>query len=67
MKTALYKSVLPRLPRFEVYEKDGATPYDGRYGAVLGITPDGMLINECACLPCGMFIIKFENGEMYRW
>ena len=67
MKTALYKSVLPRLPRFEVYEKDGVTPYDERYGAVLGITPDGKLINECACLPCGMFIIKFENGEYYKW
>jgi hypothetical protein len=67
MKMIFDRSIIPRLPKFEVYEKDGSTPYDGRYGAVLGISPDGMLINECACLPKGKFIVEFENGEKYRW
>ena len=61
------REMLPKLPRFEVFEKDGETPYDGRYGAVLGITPDGCLINEVCCLPTEMFVVKCENGDWYKW
>ena len=58
---------LNELPNFKVFEADGETPYDGRFGDVSGITPDGMLVNEACYLPRGLFVIRFGTGEIYRW